>query len=318
VTKPTEDFRKELDAALRGLVEQPTAHDAISDQCPEPESIMAHARGQHVDPEVGAHLGSCSNCSELAVLAKRQQKVYERQRHAFELAASQKPSFAQYVNEAFQPLAWLRRPIWAVSAAAVLIAIAGTGAWQQYQTTVLTQYAAHEGHTLPQLLTIEASDPQKPESTESSLRDILQQTRQGKQVDSVQIRKLRFVIDQKQTAVADNPSLAGQWRNIDNQLAVVEWWNRYSELQKKAEGNAPSHRFAASLSSEINGSEDTGTVVLDWDPSRNGKDLALLKDSLSQTAGLDKMTIITPENKRLTLANTDKSADPSRNPATPH
>jgi hypothetical protein len=88
------------------------------------------------------------------------------------------------------------------------------------------------------------------------LRDILQQTRLGKQVDSAQIRKPRFVIDQKQTAVADKPSLAGQWRNIDNQLAVVEWWNRYSELQKKAQGNATSHRRA--LSSEISGSEDTG------------------------------------------------------------
>ena len=75
---------------------------------------------------------------------------------------------------------------------------------------------------------VEPERPSEIESTESSLRDILQQTRQGKQVDSAQIRKLRFVIDQKQTAVADKPSLAGQWRNIDNQLAVVEWRNRYS------------------------------------------------------------------------------------------
>jgi hypothetical protein len=147
------------------------------------------------------------------------------------------------------------------------------------------------------------------------LRDILQQTRQGKQVDSAQIRKPRFVIDQKQTAVADKPSLAGQWRNIDNQLAVVEWWNRYSELQKKAQGNATSHRRAVSLSSEISGSEDTGTVALDWDPSGNGQDLAPLKDRLSQTAGLDKMTIITPENKRLTLANTNKPSEPSHDAA---
>jgi len=71
------------------------------------------------------------------------------------------------------------------------------------------------------------------------------------------------------------------------------------------------------LSSEANGADDTGMARLDWDPTRNGQDLALLTDSLAQTEGLDKVVIVTPENKTLTLAPSDKSADPPRDTATP-
>lgn len=300
--KPTLNFQKDLDAALSALGKE-TSAESISDDCPEPESVMAHVRGVAVDDQIATHLDSCSACSDLASVVRRQKKLYERQKQAFEQAAGERPPLVRTVRDAFQPLAWLARPTGIASAVAVVVVAASLVVWQG-------QNFKHPGSggfgSASQLVVnIEQSDPHSPGLTEVSLQNIVSQMKQGERLDPAQIQQARSAVDAKKAAVSGTPALATQWDKIDDQLAVVEWWNRYQKLRKKGIVLYPVSGYV----SDVTGSDGTGKVRLSWDPTLNERDLSLLKASLAQTDGLDRVIITTPANKTVTLASTDKQHD---------
>jgi hypothetical protein len=290
--KPTGDFQTELNAALAALGKD-TA-DSIPAECPDPEAVMAHARGSALDDEIATHLQACPSCSELAAVAHRQKKIYERQRLAFRRAASEKRSWRQEFAEAFLPLAWLRRPAVTIPMGAVAALVLGFALWQKPDFDI-----PGSGYSANQLvINIEKSDPHDPALTEASLREVLSGTKQGERIDPTQIQQARLAVDQKKTEVSGTPDLSGKWDKIDDQLAVVEWWNRYQVLRKKGSFVAPMSVHVWDLA----GSDGTGKVRLSWDPTRSQHDLSLLQTSLSQTQGLEQVIITTPENKTFTVA----------------
>jgi len=306
MTKPTAGFQRELEATLE-LLGKETGPEAISDGCPEPESILAYARGRAVDDsEIAAHLDHCSACAELASVARRQKRIYERQKQAFESSARGKPSFAQTLQEAFQPLAWVARPAGIVCVAAVLVAAVGLAVWDgQYSRRPTAERMSNTGGLV---VSIEKSDPRNPESTTASIEEILNETQQGKEINPAQIRDARLVVDQKKAQVAGTPALAMQWDRIDDQLAVVELWNRYSALRKKAGHGMV--QTASAHPSELSGSDGTGRISITW--NLTGHDRSLLKDSLAQTDGLTQVIVTNPEGKTITLASSDKDSNRSR------
>jgi hypothetical protein len=293
--EPTKDFQKELNAALAALGKD-TA-ESIPDACPYPEAVIAHARGSALDNQIATHLQGCRSCSELAAVAQRQKKIYEYQKQAFQRAASEKRSWKQDLTEAFLPLAWLRRPA-AIGTASVIVAVVlGLSVWQKAGIRNGSVYSANQ-----LVVNIQKSDPHDPAPTEASLQKVLNGIKQGERIDPAQIQQARFAVDQKKTEVSGTPDLSMKWDKIDDQLAVVEWWNRYQVLRKKGDFVVltPNHLR------DLSGSDGIGRVRLSWDPTHNAHDLSLLKASLFQTEGLDQVIITTPENKTVTLAASDK------------
>jgi hypothetical protein len=309
--EPRKEFNEALAKALAALAESPEITDVDFSACPAPETILAHVRGRSANLHVMEHLNQCPTCADLAGTMKARHSIHERQRTAFREGlgaqpsaseerwkAQRKLSFLDSVKQAFEPFSWLGRPVGFAVEALVVVAIAGFGlfVWRQPQPRpLLVNNAPANVKVKAAVERIQASDAHEPGSVEKALQELQKQGQEGSRIDLDQLEQARRAVAMKKVAVTNNPQLQIRWDEVDGQLTGLQWMNQYTSLRDQVKGTAAAPEQVWNIS----GTE--GKLTVGWDPTLAPEDLGLLKASVRRTPGLEKLTLVTPDNKTLTL-----------------
>lgn len=292
---PTEDFKQALQSALSAIT--PAEDTTDTSDCPRPEIIAGHVRGQKIDDTIAGHIQSCVTCGQFANDVKRRQRLYERQKVAFTELAEQKYRTVPVLKETFRPFAWMfnwKALVPEVAFVIVIFAVAfnfhsGSLPGAVPATSAIDSERNIAASTIRQ---IENSDPQKPADTALLLEKFHDQPELVGQVDATRVAQARLAINEKKATVANDTNLADQWSAIEGKLQGYELIAHYNSLRKRTEGTGMLGTVA-----DVEGKNGIVTISFDHDPIVDSEDSKLFRTSAVETPGLNQVTILTPQRR---------------------
>jgi TonB family protein len=303
----TSAFERDLRVTLDWLAEGSASDPGFGD-CPETESVVSHARGEH-QPGLSEHVKGCQRCEELVSYLRQRDHVYQRQREYFlkqvESEHKDEPwlsSVGEVLGQTFRPFEFLLQKRALVAVSVVLVA-ATIGVWR-LPTFVATYRASPGGVSFDarNLLAsrkveadygrIQQSNAADPEAAEKILGELRDATRKGGMVTP---EKMDAVLASVQAKKTEAPEKSGDWDRIENQLQVFALLNRYGQLRSEKQTGAPLWKDF------IGGSEEDGNalIFLNRELSYDPETYKLLEESRLGTKGVTGVTLVTPSNKRV-------------------
>jgi hypothetical protein len=313
--KAVPDFESELKATLDWLAEG-SPGDPEFGECPEAESVIAHARGEE-HHKVSKHLKECAKCRELASYLHQRDTVYQRQREYFlkQIQSEQveEPWFSSLsilLRETFRPFSFLlnRRAILAETAVLLLAvglvwklpsfvatyrAEPDVGAFDPKRALATRKAEADYGR-------IQQTSPEDPTAAEKIIGELREATQTGGLVEPAKVETVLAAVEMKKTAA---PEKSLDWERVGGQLQAYIVLSRYEQLRSEQGKGAPVWKDF------VGGGNKDGNafIYLGREPFYDRETYSLLKQSSADLKGVTGVTLVTPSNKRVALAS---SAEP--------